>query len=148
MPESNLLNHSEFHINIKESLLFFLLFVSDQTGRSSRQASHASLRLIRLRIKCRILNFCKNFPIRAQDKKVKKKLFFKPSSLESTLWVSKAFKSNISTSGSQRLRRMCKLMGVKLGPSWDSFWKIHHFRIVTNNRHFTPLVPDPWLFWI
>ena len=40
---------------------------------------------------------------------------FLPSSLERTLWVSKAFKSRISTSGSQRLWRMWRLIGVRLG---------------------------------
>ena len=55
------------------------------------------------------------------------KPFYPPSSFERTLWVSKAFKSNISTSGSQRLRRMCKFIGVKLGPSSETFWKVEFY---------------------
>ena len=55
------------------------------------------------------------------------KPFYPPSSFERTLWVSKAFKSNISTSGSQRLRRMCKFIGVKLGPSSETFWKVKFY---------------------
>ena len=54
-------------------------------------------------------------------------LLYPPSSFERTLWVSKAFKSNISTSGSQRLRRMCKFIGVKLGPSSETFWKVKFY---------------------
>ena len=37
-----------------------------------------------------------------------------PSNFESTLCVSKAFKLSISTSGSQRLRRICRLTAVNL----------------------------------
>ena len=40
-----------------------------------------------------------------------------PSSLERTLWVSKDLRSSISTSGSQRFFRMCRLMAVRLGAS-------------------------------
>ncbi len=40
-----------------------------------------------------------------------------PSSLERTLCVSKDFRSRISTSGSQRFFRMCRLMAVRLGAS-------------------------------
>ncbi len=40
-----------------------------------------------------------------------------PSSLERTLCVSKDLRSRISTSGSQRFFRMCRLMAVRLGAS-------------------------------
>ena len=40
-----------------------------------------------------------------------------PSNFDKTLWVSKAFKSKISTSGSHKLWRIWRFIGVKLGLS-------------------------------
>ena len=47
----------------------------------------------------------------------KRKLLPLPSNFDKTLWVSKAFKSKISTSGSHKLWRIWRFIGVKLGLS-------------------------------